>query len=1394
MKRVQLGWLAGLLVAFAGASAQANPIVPANDGVGSVVNRVGNQFDITGGTRAGSNLFHSLLKFGLSEQQIANFLSQPTIRNILTRVTGGETSVINGLIKVTGGPSNLYLLNPAGLVFGPNAQLDIPGSFYGTTANAIKVGNGWFGLNTSPSELQRLTGEPSGFAFSSGNQVLNGELAGIIKNEGKLSVPGGERVVLAGGIVVNTGTIETPHGQIVVTASPGGRYVEITPAGSALSFRLPVADDQALAADNLRPLRLEDIARLATGSVQVGGTLTTASGVVNPNSRIELVGENVKLVRGVTIGTEGTEGLTYVRVQPLVPVNGWVFVERFPNFEDVVNSLAPGYQLVLMNRADSGVEKVNQALSGQAGLKSLHIVSGGNQAQIWFGRDFITPESLERYAAQIAQWGQYLDKDGGIYFYACNLAETAAGKGLVDRISQLTGRAVSASVDITGSASYQGNWLLEYGPGGPSPFDVRSIDDADVKLVILTVTKDGNNDLAYDPTTNPRLRPAINAAGNGDTVRLSFSSPASILLGDVQLTVAKDITIDVAPGSAGVTILQPLLANARVFEIAPNRNVTIDGGTIGITIRGGRGVPQGGGIFVNSGAKLTLQGQVAVKDNSAQEGGGIATRGTLILRDSAAVSSNSATRGGGIFVESGAVATLQDRVRVSTNEARDGGGLYIAEGAKVTLQDDVQVDLNGARGGLFAKNGGGIYTEGVLIAQGRSQIRNSFTSSFGAGIFATPSSTVILQGNSQVTQNGFDGQGRTTVSRGGGAYIQGKLILQEQAQISANGALEQGGGIFIDKGGAVTLQNSTKVAENRTFGGGSGIFVDRGGTLTLKDEAEVVGNGAGFSFGEVRGGGIFTLGKVFIEGSAQVRGNFASSGSLADGGGIFAGTGSTVSIRDRSVVTGNSAIISTASNVARGGGISVSEGSELVLQDEVRIDGNESFSNFSGAKTKGGGIFVSGNLTLKGSVQVTGNISGGGRVSSQGGGIFVDAGGNVTLQDNVKVSGNITTSDSNLEINQGGGIFVESGGKATLRGNAQIVGNKAISKDPLASTEAGGIYVNSNSVTIQDAVQISGNTAKYGGGIFVGPGITLIIGGDVRLVENTAQERGGGGGIFVGPQANLVLQDRVKVEANRGSDKGTSAGGGLFLNQGIAQVRGNVQFSGNNATYGGGIYLRDGSQLLISDNALLSGNKAVDGGGLYTDIASTTRFESSARVENNVVTGSGGGIVAWNGGKVLLQGSVLVANNTAASGGAGILVGGDSGLTIQDNVQVTNNKGQFGGGIFAYSFNNKGPVVLLQGNAQLSGNQAKDGGGMYADGGQTKVTLQNNVQVFGNRATGGGGGIVVWNKSTVTLLESVQVVKNVAQYGGGIFRLGGNLNVSLTTGTISGNIPDQINP
>lgn len=204
-------------------SAKAQFIKATPNDAGTVVNPSGNTFNIEGGIKAGENLFHSFEKFGLNEGQIANFLSNGNIRNILGRVTGGDASVINGLIQVTvknGYPNpNLYLMNPAGIVFGPNAKLDLPGAFIGTTANGIRIDNQWFnaeGINN----YSNLKEAPSVLGFSL-------EKPGAIVNAAENLEPPNKKLhlVLVGGTVVNTKPISLES--ISIATVPGQGLVEL---------------------------------------------------------------------------------------------------------------------------------------------------------------------------------------------------------------------------------------------------------------------------------------------------------------------------------------------------------------------------------------------------------------------------------------------------------------------------------------------------------------------------------------------------------------------------------------------------------------------------------------------------------------------------------------------------------------------------------------------------------------------------------------------------------------------------------------------------------------------------------------------------------------------------------------------------------------------------------------------------------------------------------------------------------------------------------------------------------------------------------------------------------------------------------------------------------------
>jgi filamentous hemagglutinin family protein len=161
--------------------------------MGTVINQLGNIYNIDGGTIRKPNLFQSFGLFSVGTGDTASFNGPVGIENIIGRVTGGQQSIIDGIIKSTISGANLYLLNPYGVLFGKNASLNISGSLHVSTASYLGFTDGArFYANLS--DKSTLTSAPiAAFGF------LNNTPAPITLQESPLQVPMGKTLSVVGG-------------------------------------------------------------------------------------------------------------------------------------------------------------------------------------------------------------------------------------------------------------------------------------------------------------------------------------------------------------------------------------------------------------------------------------------------------------------------------------------------------------------------------------------------------------------------------------------------------------------------------------------------------------------------------------------------------------------------------------------------------------------------------------------------------------------------------------------------------------------------------------------------------------------------------------------------------------------------------------------------------------------------------------------------------------------------------------------------------------------------------------------------------------------------------------------------------------------------------------------
>jgi filamentous hemagglutinin family protein len=297
------------------------------------------------GQTVGSNLFHSFGKFNLDAGERADFYSAPGIRNILSRVTGGSRSLIDGLIYTNSSSVNLFLINPSGIVFGPNASLDVGsatrGSFVATTVDALVWHNGGQFSATNPGgsrSLLTLVGDPSGFLS------LQRPPQPIVSSRSTLRVDEGQSLLLLGGdVTLNHSILYVDYfegGRIELGGAAEPGIVGLSVNGNDLRLNFPdsvaradvsvtngakinvLAEDGGSIAINARNLNISGRSALFAGIGENLGSIDSQAGDITLNATGTITIANSFVFNDLEPGGVGNGGNINIKARSLSITDG----------------------------------------------------------------------------------------------------------------------------------------------------------------------------------------------------------------------------------------------------------------------------------------------------------------------------------------------------------------------------------------------------------------------------------------------------------------------------------------------------------------------------------------------------------------------------------------------------------------------------------------------------------------------------------------------------------------------------------------------------------------------------------------------------------------------------------------------------------------------------------------------------------------------------------------------------------------------------------------------------------------------------------------------------------------------------------------------------------------
>ncbi|MBE7381742.1 MAG: CHAT domain-containing protein [Leptolyngbya sp. SIO1E4] len=765
------GTTALFLTALGTSPAAADGISPANDGTGTQVNRIGNDHAITGGTPSADtqNLFHSFSDFNLLTGETATFLTDPAIKNILSRITGGNPSLIDGLLQVSGSDANLFLINPSGILLGPNSALNLQGSFTAITADQVNFATGTFGTVGTP-DYATLVGNPQSFSFTANSP-------GSVVNAGTLSVFPGESVVLVGGQVLNTGTITTPGGTVIISAVDGNSLVRIAQEGLLLNLEVATLPDNPQA--TLLPFTPATLPELLTGNA-----MTEAAGVtVNPDGSITLTSgplvqttPGAATVAGMLDVSASQGGQAIIAGSDIALPTGLIDISGTVTGGDLAvyasNTLELGIGVNAAGGGHALFDPPTFTIDAAEATTIVDTLNGGDAT--------VTASETITVAAPIDSSAQ-TDNNNTLFLVDEN-ADGALTINLDALISLGTAQTLAgdgSTVNVAATGSVQNG------------VDVAA-NGATVNLATGNYQEGDTVTLTRDIT--------LNGAGAGSTILIGDTTYHLLeIMGDVTATIN---TLTLTTGGTEQTG-----GGIRNFGILTLNDSTLSGNSA---------VQAGGGI--DNAGTLTLNNSTVSGNNAyLGDGGGINNTGTLTITGSIISGNIAASSGGGIASSDGTLSISNSTVSGNRANADSGGGIQVRGNTRLSLANST------VSGNIATRLGGGIaLLEAASAIVENSTIANNAAIDNGGGIALN---TTLLQGAVAATVRNSTISNNTSETNGGGFFVsESNALSLDQGTVTENTAAIVGSGIFNMLGGQVTLSN-TIVSEN-TGDNIDGAFTD----------------------------------------------------------------------------------------------------------------------------------------------------------------------------------------------------------------------------------------------------------------------------------------------------------------------------------------------------------------------------------------------------------------------------------------------------------------------------------------------------------------------------------------------------------------------------------------